>query len=71
MRTGTDRKNKTCQKLAKTYRSGNNQPKDYNGNRAELPLPAGPWEPLPPTGNLATVADWVVSLLGAYLEANT
>jgi hypothetical protein len=27
--------------------------------------------PLPPTGDFATVADWVVSLFGAYLEANT
>jgi hypothetical protein len=31
----------------------------------------GRWEPLPGTGDLATVADLVVSLLGSYLESNT
>lgn len=31
----------------------------------------GRWEPLPGTGNLATVAVVVVSLLGTYFEPNT
>ena len=31
----------------------------------------GRWEPLPGTGDLATTADLVVSLLGSYLHANT
>jgi hypothetical protein len=31
----------------------------------------GRWEPLPGTGDLATTADLVVSLLGPYLDANT
>ena len=31
----------------------------------------GRWEPLPGTGNLATTADLVVSLLGPYLDPNT
>jgi hypothetical protein len=31
----------------------------------------GRWEPLPGTGNLATSADLVVSLLGPYLDPNT
>lgn len=31
----------------------------------------GRWEPLPGTGDLATVADLVVSLLGPYFEPNT
>ena len=30
----------------------------------------GRWEPLPGTGNLATTADLVVSLLGLYLDPN-
>src|SRR6478752_5811426 len=29
------------------------------------------WEPLPATGNLATTADLVASLLGPYLDPNT
>ena len=31
----------------------------------------GRWEPLPGTGDLATTADLVVSLLGPYLDPNT
>jgi hypothetical protein len=31
----------------------------------------GRWEPLPATGDLATVADLVVSMLGPYFEPNT
>lgn len=31
----------------------------------------GRWEPLPGTGDLATTADLVVSLLGPYFESNT
>jgi len=31
----------------------------------------GRWEPLPGTGDLATVADLVVTLLGPYFEPNT
>jgi hypothetical protein len=31
----------------------------------------GRWEPLPGTGDLATIADLVVSLLGPYFEPNT
>jgi len=31
----------------------------------------GRWEPLPSTGDLATTADLVVSLLGPYLDLNT
>ena len=31
----------------------------------------GRWEPLPGTGNLATTADLVVSLLGPYFEPNS
>ncbi len=31
----------------------------------------GRWEPLPGTGDLATTADLVVSLLGSYLDPNT
>lgn len=31
----------------------------------------GRWEPLPGTGDLATVADLVVSLLGPYFEPNS
>lgn len=31
----------------------------------------GRWEPLPGTGDLATTADLVVSLLGLYLDPNT
>lgn len=31
----------------------------------------GRWEPLPGTGNLATTADLVVSLLAPYLDPNT
>jgi hypothetical protein len=31
----------------------------------------GRWEPLPGTGDLATTADLVVSLLGPYFEPNT
>jgi len=31
----------------------------------------GRWEPLPGTGDLATTADLVVSLLGPYLDSNT
>jgi len=31
----------------------------------------GRWEPLPGTGDLATTAELVVSLLGPYLEPNT
>jgi len=31
----------------------------------------GRWEPLPGTGNLATTADLVVSLLGPYLDPDT
>ncbi len=30
----------------------------------------GRWEPLPGTGNLATTADLVVSMLGLYLDPN-
>lgn len=31
----------------------------------------GRWEPLPGTGDLATVADLVVTMLGPYLNRNT
>ena len=31
----------------------------------------GRWEPLPGTGDLATTADLVVSLLGLYLDPNS
>ena len=31
----------------------------------------GRWEPLPGTGDLATTADLVVSLLGPYFDPNT
>ena len=31
----------------------------------------GRWDPLPGSGDLATVADLVVSLLGPYFEPNT
>ena len=31
----------------------------------------GRWEPLPGTGNLATVAELVFTLLGPYFEPNT
>lgn len=31
----------------------------------------GRWEPLPGTGDLTTLADLVVSLLGPYFESNT
>lgn len=31
----------------------------------------GRWEPLPGTGDLATVANLVVTLLGPYIEPNT
>ena len=31
----------------------------------------GRWEPLPGSGDLATTADLVVSLLGPYLDPNT
>jgi hypothetical protein len=31
----------------------------------------GRWEPLPGTGDLATMADLVVSLLGPYFEPNS
>ena len=31
----------------------------------------GRWEPLPGTGDLATAADLVVTLLGPYLQPNT
>ena len=31
----------------------------------------GRWEPLPGTGNLATIADLVVSLLGPHFDPNT
>ena len=31
----------------------------------------GRWEPLPGTGDLATTANLVVSLLGPYVESNT
>ena len=31
----------------------------------------GRWEPLPGTGDLTTVANLVVTLLGAYFEPNT
>lgn len=31
----------------------------------------GRWEPLPGTGDLATTADLVVSMLGPYLDPNT
>ncbi len=31
----------------------------------------GRWEPLPGTGDLATVADLIVTLLGPYFEPNT
>ena len=32
---------------------------------------AGRWEPLPGSGDLATTAELVVSLLGPYLDPNT
>jgi hypothetical protein len=31
----------------------------------------GRWEPLPGTDNLATTADWLVSLLSPYFEPNS